>query len=231
MVRELLKAYVYGQMQKWHKKRFATFLNVLRQSTFKVRSIVDLGGGNGEYMASCAHRLPGIKIIIADIDTSKLYEAYARYGFEIVKLLEQGLLALGNKECDFVFCNSVIEHVTVSKKYVWEIRKIEFFRKLAREHQKFFASEILRISKGYFVQTPHRIFPIESHTWLPLVGYLPRPLLISLLKSLNRWWLKTTIPDWCLLDYKEMEAMFPGAVIITEKVWGIPKSIIAFSIK
>lgn len=60
---------------------------------------------------------------------------------------------------DWVFSNAVIEHVGD-----WE-------------EQKCFANEIRRVaSKGYFVTTPNRFFPIEPHALLPFYQFYPESL-------------------------------------------------------
>ena len=43
-------------------------------------------------------------------------------------------------------------------------------------------SETARVSeKGFFITTPNRWFPIEVHTTLPLVHWLPKPIFRKLL--------------------------------------------------
>ena len=56
---------------------------------------------------------------------------------------------------DIVFSNAVIEHVG------------------DRVRQRLFVSEALRVGRRVFVTTPNRRFPIEVHTRLPLVHWLP----------------------------------------------------------
>ena len=228
MMPKLFKGLVLHQSQKWHARRFQLLLTVLQRATSPIRSIVDLGGGNGAYMAAYAHLLPEVEIIVADIDEVALAKAHSCYGFKTVKLQEHGPLPFQDQECDLIFCNSVIEHITIPKNEVWDFVDDNTFRNLSRKHQTFFAAEIMRTARTYFVQTPHRAFPLESHTWLPFVQYLPRRSLIRLLRNTNRRWLKQTAPDWHLLDREEMEAIFPDAKVITERVLGMPKSLIAF---
>src|SRR5437763_12390905 len=55
---------------------------------------------------------------------------------------------------DLVYCSSVIEHV-------------------ARQRRAAFASELRRVGRGWFVQTPSRSFPIEPHSLLPGAHWLP----------------------------------------------------------
>jgi hypothetical protein len=121
----------------------------------------------------------------------------------------------------------VIEHVTVQKDAVWLLRSGRRFRTAAAERQSAFAEEIRRVGRQYWIQTPDRRFPIESHTWLPVVGWIPRRALLPLLRVTNVVWIKKTAPDWSLLGRSEMSRLFPDAAILEERVLGVPKSIIA----
>ena len=69
---------------------------------------------------------------------------------------------------------------------MWSLTSSSRFRSMARQHQREFSDEIRPIAKGYFVQVPYRWFPIESHSWLPFLSYLPRRLQIPLLRISNR---------------------------------------------
>jgi SAM-dependent methyltransferase len=56
---------------------------------------------------------------------------------------------------DVYFSNAVLEHVG------------------GRERQRAFVDEALRVATRVFVTTPNRWFPVEVHTRLPLVHWLP----------------------------------------------------------
>jgi SAM-dependent methyltransferase len=56
---------------------------------------------------------------------------------------------------DVVFSNAVIEHVG------------------SADEQRRFVAESLRVARRAFVTTPNRWFPVEVHTRLPLVHWLP----------------------------------------------------------
>jgi len=78
------------------------------------------------------------------------------------------------------------------------------------------------------VQTPDKWFPVESHTWLPVVIVaLPRGLQLRLVGWLNRWWIKPTQVDWNLLTASDMARLFPEAEIVRERTLGLSKSLIA----
>ena len=83
--------------------------------------------------------------------------------------------------------------------------------------QKEFAYEIRRLGKQYFVQIQYRHFPIEGYSWLPFVAWLPRRLLIPILRLSNLFWVKKTSPDWNSLNKTDMRELFTGAEIIDEK--------------
>jgi hypothetical protein len=72
---------------------------------------------------------------------------------------------------DYVHSNAVIEHVGNSSK------------------QEEFIKEMLRVSrKGVFFTTPNKFFPIEMHTNLPLLHYLPKVLFDKLLYLFRKQW-------------------------------------------
>jgi len=61
-----------------------------------------------------------------------------------------------DRQFDVVFCSAVLEHVG------------------DYPAQQAFLSECLRVGKKLYLTTPNKGFPIEMHTYLPLVHLLPR---------------------------------------------------------
>ena len=59
---------------------------------------------------------------------------------------------------DLGFSNAVVEHVAGG-----------------RDGQRQFVHELCRVARRVFVTTPNRWFPLEVHTLLPLVHWLPAP--------------------------------------------------------
>ena len=47
--------------------------------------------------------------------------------------------------------------------------------------KKFYLSELLRVSKKVFISIPNRYFPIEHHSNIPFLGYLPPKLIYRIL--------------------------------------------------
>lgn len=192
--------------------------------------ILDLGGWNGSHINAILDNSPVLpsNVYVADIDKRAVNEAKERFGFVPVAIPEIGQLPFSNKFFDIVFCSSVIEHVTVPKEEVWALVSGQHFKDIARIRQNEFANEIRRVGKGYFVQAPYRWFPVETHSWLPFVSYLPRRLQVPLFRFTNRFWIKKTTPDWYLPTMKDMKYYFPDASILEERVFGVTKSLIAY---
>jgi hypothetical protein len=164
-------------------------------------------------------------VYVADVNEKALERARA-HGHRTTLLAADGKLPFPDGYFDVVFCSSVIEHVTVPKKTVWQHRDGRFAR-LAIAHQRAFADEILRIAKSFWVQTPARSFFLETHSWLPFLGWLPRSVQVAILDVTRHFWLSRHPPDYYLLTRGHMEALFPGARIESERWLGMTKSWIA----
>jgi hypothetical protein len=120
---------------------------------------------------------------------------------------------------DVVLSNSVIGHVGC-------------FR-----DQESMATEIRRIGKRYFVQTPNHYFPVDWRTLLPFFHFLPLKLRALLLRSLpitvfGRFNSYSSALQWASsvrnLTHRELRALFPEATIARERVLGFTKSFIVF---
>ncbi|UCC40233.1 MAG: class I SAM-dependent methyltransferase [Candidatus Aminicenantes bacterium] len=187
--------------------------------------ILDLGGGTGAYISQF---IPFKKnVYVADIDEKELKKS-AEEGFKTCVLNEDGTVPYEDGYFDIIFCSSVIEHVTVDKKDMEAIQSSKEFQKLALKRQKRFSDEICRVGKSYFVQTPNKYFPLESHSRLPfIIVLLPRKMQTKTIKFFRKFWFSRTSPDWNLLTVESMKGLFPGAEIIKEKILGFTKSIMA----
>ncbi len=208
-------------------KRAAIFREHFKIS--KDTKLLDLGSENGQNVFNLlsGYDYDPSNIYIADIDPKALEQGHEKFGFSKVLIAENEPLPFADKFFDIVFCSSVIEHVTIPKAELWNVRSGREFRKRSLEHQKDFAAEISRLGARYFVQTPAKSFPIESHTWLPFMGYLPRRLFLPILSATNRVWVKAAPPDFNLLTKADMRSLFPDSTILNEKIFGLTKSIMA----
>jgi hypothetical protein len=196
-------------------------------------AILDLGGWDGHLLYQIINTagLKGGRMIVADTDPY-VKTASRIYGFETVVLQKGSTLPFQDKEIDIVWCNSVIEHVTPDtngSRLISGMIGDKDWHMLSINHQQIFASEVRRIAKSYFVQTPDRRFPIELHTGIPLASYLSYNHTIKLIRLLRRFWPRPIgYVDWNLLTVRDMRKFFPDGRIEVEKFLGIPKSIIAW---
>lgn len=71
-------------------------------------------------------------------------------------------------EFDIAYSNAVLEHVG------------------SAENQRAFVRELCRVSRRVFIVVPNRLFPVEHHTALPLVHWLPMPIFRGLMAR-TRW--------------------------------------------
>jgi SAM-dependent methyltransferase len=191
--------------------------------------ILDLGsewGGNIHAVLDGTPVRPE-NTFIADINPELLERGRERFGFVPVLVGQNGRLPFPDGYFDIVYCSSVIEHVTVPKSEVWCLRSGKEFRERSLKHQREFAREIQRVGRQFFVQTPYRWFLLESHSWLPFASWLPRRMLLPILRFTRPFWPKYTAPDWYLLDRRQLRSMFEGAEIRSEKWCGLTKSLMA----
>lgn len=223
-----ITGYAMAYSRRARAKRAETF-----RGLFTINSdtkLLDLGSEAGEHVARliAGTGIEPFNVFIADIDSQMVHEGARRYGFTPITIEESGRLPFPDGYFDIVHCSSVLEHVTVPKADVWRIRSGREFRRQSAEAQAKFAQEIMRIGKQFYVQTPNRWFPVESHSWLPFVGWLPRSLLIPVLRLTNSFWVKQTNPDWNLLDAKSLSLLFDGGPVIKERSLGLVKSVTAW---
>lgn len=93
-------------------------------------------------------------ITVASIeDCSSLVETFGLKAFVFNKPGER--LPFADRQFDILFCSAVLEHVGT------------------REDQIFFLRECQRVAKKVFLSTPNRYFPLEMHTFIPFLHWLP----------------------------------------------------------
>ncbi|MGB3606478.1 MAG: class I SAM-dependent methyltransferase [Psychroserpens sp.] len=222
----MLKKIQRNFSNKARAKRAKLFVDMLKPKTHD--KILDLGGGNGKHINGILGKESFEHVVIADILSNDLAYAEENFGYKTHQLTEDETLPFGDKQFDIIFCNSVLEHVTIPKEEIWNLKNTAEFKKRSFESQSKFANEIQRIGKRFFVQTPNKYFILESHTWLPgIIAFLPRPAQIAGIKFFNKFWPKKTTPDWNLLTYNDMQTIFPDCEIYREKSLGFTKSFIA----
>jgi SAM-dependent methyltransferase len=102
---------------------------------------------------------------------------------------------------DLVYSSSVVEH-------------------LPADRRDRFASEVMRVGRGWWVQTPAFSFPVEPHALLPFAHWLPAALR-------RPYWRLGVAGDWediALLRRGELAALFPPGELVAERAGPLVKS-------
>jgi hypothetical protein len=196
------------------RRRFALFRSLLDSLPRPVR-LLDVGGTQffWEMMGFKADQ--GLEVTMLN-----LMPSWTRPGFRSVVGDARDMRQFADQEFDVVFSNSVIEHVGEPSA------------------QQQMASEIKRVGKRYFVQTPNRHFPLEPHFFFPGFQFLPLAARIWLLQHFDLGWYKK-IPDYAaarqevetirLLARRDLVRLFPEGRLYNERFAGLTVSFVIYA--
>jgi SAM-dependent methyltransferase len=113
---------------------------------------------------------------------------------------------------DLAFSSAVLEHVG------------------DREAQREFIREVMRVADGFYIAVPNRWFPLELHTFLPLIHWLPKKLHRAILRRLGQdFWAREE--NLNLVGAGEMRSLFPPEVqvrIYRQRLLGMTSNIVAY---
>jgi hypothetical protein len=108
------------------------------------------------------------QITALGIDTPQ--EFPMRYPTVSVRQYLGGTMPFGDREFDVAWSNAVLEHVG------------------DYEAQVVFVRELARVSDAIFLTTPNRAFPVEMHTRLPLIHWLPKRHFDRAARAFGKGW-------------------------------------------
>jgi hypothetical protein len=135
-----------------------------------------------------------------------------------IKTIQGDACTGGFGKFDIVFSNSVLEHLGGH----------------ARRQQ--FADVVQESAPAWWVQTPNRYFPVEPHWLFPGFQFLPFPARVLITQHWNvghnpalrgKREAAALVASTELISGTEMRAYFPDSEIWSERIAGIPKSIVA----
>ena len=181
----------------WNRRRkLALFLDTIRPGP--ETRVVDVGVGDTPFGTepgvAATHNFfealypwPEQITAVSDVPLPNFARAFP----SIRTVVADGLaLPFADDEFDVAFSNAVVEHVG------------------GREEQRRFVAELCRVAPRVFVSTPNRRFPLETHTLVPFVHWLPRRAADRAMHALHR-------ENWDaieLLSKRELLALFPRHV-------------------
>ncbi len=171
--------------------------------------VLDVGGRPDYWINVGFERISGIEVLnlFSSEADRPLPEGVPRDLF-IPKVGDaRNLMNYSDASVDLVHSNSVIEHVGG-----WN-------------DMTAMASELLRVGRAGWVQTPAWGFPIEPHFRVPFAHWFARPLQARLMsfsfvkrhRESNMVQRRRNVEKINLLPRSEVEALFPGCRIYTER--------------
>ncbi len=161
----------------------------------------------------------GAHVTIVNLQPLPSHEAAFLTPNQTFALADGTIFPWDDQSFDVVFSNSVIEHLGS-----WE-------------NQIAFARECQRVGKAWWIQTPAREFPVEPHYVTLFLHWFPKSVQKRWLRRCSLWgWLArpraeaidASLAELRLLKSKEFKSLFPGSRIKTERLFGLPKSYVAF---
>lgn len=205
---------------KIRRRRILPLLTLIEHLHVKYGAVkvIDIGGSKDYWGLFPNDFLERNKVHVTIIDLPGSQQPLDTETFKFVEGDGCSLSAYQDNSFNIVHSNSVIEHVGD-----WE-RMVSFAR------------EVRRLAPNYFIQTPNFWFPIEPHWMTPMFHWLPKPVRVGLVMrfSLGFWKRCGTVDEAVrqvenarLLDKKMFGWLFKDAQIITERMFFLPKSLVA----
>lgn len=150
------------------KQIFEIFMDVTKPLPHE--TVVDIGvfGGSADpnwNFLEQLYKYPENITAVGIEDASVLETQYP--GLKFVKVIPGRPLPFKQSQFDIGFCSATIEHVG------------------SYRNQRFFLEEIIRVSCRAVIITPNRFFPMEVHTRLPFLHWLPQPFFRNILKKMG----------------------------------------------
>ncbi len=146
------------------KHKAAKIMAVLRTvKDIRTADVLDVGAGSGVIASHIAGKCKSF--VSVDISDRRIIKK----GYKFMKVSGAGL-PFKNSSFDIVISNQVIEHTPAQQKHVNEIYRV------------------LKEGGVCYLATPNRWWPVEVHSKLPCIGWLPRRVAGKMLKRLRKEW-------------------------------------------
>lgn len=122
------------------------------------------------------------------------------------------VLPFGDREFTIAHASAVLEHVG------------------SEQAQREFVSELLRVAGGFFIVVPNRWFPIEMHTLLPFLHWLPKRWHRAVLRRAGQdFWAREA--NLNLMGARGLRRLFPPDAevrIYRHRLLGLTSNLVAY---
>ena len=199
---------VAANLRRKRLELFEALLCSISHTTEKI-AVLDVGGTEGFWeRSSLLSNFNLESTVLNPLDDQYTRIEASLPGVKFISGDARNMTQFQDGEFDIAFSNSVIEHVRTYS------------------DQRNMASEVQRVAKRYFIQTPNRYFPIEPHFLFPLFQFLPISTRVWLVMSLNVGWqnkwnnkekAEEFIVSIQLLNKRDFFNLFPAAKCFEEK--------------
>lgn len=154
----MLRRFASGVSLRSRRQKLDLFLDLLQpgpETTVVDVGVTDapFGGGSTDNFFEALYPWPGR---ITGVGATGLDRFRAAFPHVRAVQADGRELPFEDGAFDIAFSNAVVEHVAGG-----------------RDGQRRFVHELCRVARRVFVTTPNRFFPIEVHTLLPFVHWLP----------------------------------------------------------
>jgi len=151
------------------------------------------------------------KITAVGIEDASFLEGQYK-GLKFVKAAPNEPLPFKDNQFDVGFCSATIEHVGSSKR------------------QELFLKEAIRVCKKLFLTTPNRFYPVEFHTRVIFLHWLPAGIFRKIIKNLGLEFYSTE-ENLNLLSRKQLLNLIPGeyrkkSCVFYHTLFGLPSNLI-----
>ena len=198
-----------SRLRAKRNEKFRSLINGLPRPV----KILDVGGNQMVWEATRLVDQPDVHITILNLQQEESPYKNVRNVVGDVRDMRR----FHDCQFDIVYSNSVIEHVG------------------GMDQMAKMASEVRRVGRRYFVQTPYRYFPIEPHFVFPMFQFLPLSIRTLMVQNFSLGWIAKQpdrkraadeVRSINLLSRKELQALFPEGRLMEERFLGLTKSLI-----
>jgi ubiquinone/menaquinone biosynthesis C-methylase UbiE len=155
------------------------------------------------------------RLTLVNIDSDALKRVNTVYPECHTLLGDACRLPFPDRHFDIGFSNAVIEHL-----FTWD-------------NQRLMAAEMQRVCKRWFLATPNRWYPYEFHARLPVISWLPAPVMRKVTRQIcynhvhKRYMRGLQTDSIRLMTARELRKLFPTSTILPLRITFYPETLLA----